>query len=286
MHRILDEGATLQTLADGFLFTEGPVWHPVERYLLFSDIPASRTYRWETGRVPTVVRDPSNKTNGNAFDRSGALLSCEHVTSRLVRTESDGTQTVLADSYRGRELNSPNDVIVDRAGIIYFTDPVFGRELGTMGVVRPVPQPVRGVYRLDERSGELALLIDDFVAPNGLCLSLDERHLFVNDTEFDHVRRFELVDGEAVGGDVWAVAEGEGPGSVDGMKFDSEGNLFCTGPGGVFVWAPDGTELGLIEVPEAVGNFAWGGDDLRTLFLCASTTVFTVRVAVPGIPAF
>lgn len=275
----------LETIADGFLFTEGPVWHPVENFLTFSDIPASRTYRWDQSGL-SVLRDPSNKSNGNTLDRAGRLISCEHTTSRVVRTQPDGTIDVLVDSYKGRELNSPNDVIVDRAGLIYFTDPVYGRELEQMGVVRPIPQPVRGVYRLTESTSELRLLVDDFDAPNGLCLSLDERHLFVNDTTFNHIRKFEIVDGELVGGDVWAVLEGEGEGSADGMKIDSAGSLFCTGPGGVFVFDPEGELVEVIEVPEAVGNLTWGGDDLRTLFLCASTSVYAVRVDVPGLPVF
>ncbi len=284
MRTILAEGESLVTIVDGFDFTEGPVWHPVDGYLVFSDIPANRIYRWQSD-VLGVVRDPSNKTNGNAFDLEGRLVSCEHVTSRVVRTELDGTITVLADRFDGAELNSPNDVIVDRAGDVYFTDPVFGRVEAPMGVVRPIPQPVRGVYRW-ESGGRLTRIIDDFDAPNGLCLSLDERHLFVNDTTFNHIRRFELADGVATGGEVWAVVDGEGPGSADGMKLDSAGNLYCTGPGGVFVFDPSGAPLGVIRVPEAVGNFTWGAEDLRTLYLCASTSVYAIRTLVPGLRAF
>lgn len=276
----------LRKIADGFQFTEGPVWHSTERHLTFSDIPASKTFRWEASAGLMVLRDPSNKTNGNAYDKQGRLISCEHATSRLVRSEADGAVTVLADSYEGKELNSPNDVIVARDGTIYFTDPVYGRTMDSVGVVREVQQRVPGVYRLDELSRELTLLIDDCQGPNGLCLSTDERFLFVNDSERGHIRRFELDGDRVVDNELWAQPTGSGEGSVDGMKVDSLDNLYCTGPGGVFVYDPKGAWLGVIHVPEGVGNFTWGDDDLRTLYLCATSSVYSCRTNVAGLPPF
>jgi gluconolactonase len=278
---VIGENPTVHLLLDGFRFTEGPVWDPRESCFLFSDIPASTMYRWSEQDGLRVFRSPSNKTNGNTFDRSGRLISCEHTSSRVVRTEEDGTLTVLADRFDGAELNSPNDVIVDSSGRVYFTDPVFGRSLPDMGTERDIPQPKRGVYRIDV-DGAIARVLELCEAPNGLCLSLDEQWLFVNDTATGLIHRFALQDGLPGAHQVWASPEGDRPGSVDGMKVDSAGNLYCTGPGGVFVYDGEGRELGVLAVPEVVGNFTWGGADLRTLFLCSSSTVYTCRVTTPG----
>jgi len=266
-------------LLEGFEFTEGPVWDPSDSSVVFSDIPASTLYRWTEAEGLTVLAHPSNKANGNTRDAQGRLLSCEHETSRLVRREVDGTVVVLADRYRSRPLNSPNDVVVDSVGTVYFSDPDFGRTEARMGSLRPVPQPVRGVYRLDP-DGDLQLLVAELGQPNGLCLSLDERELFVNDTTTNRIHRFPLAAPET--GAVWAEVTGEGPGSADGMKLDSVGNLYCTGPGGIHVLDPDARHLGIISVPEAVGNFTWFGAGLRSLFICASTRVYVCDVITPG----
>jgi gluconolactonase len=279
---VLGGDHALGVVQSGFMFTEGPVWHP-DGYLVFSDIPASTMYRWDADHGVQVFKRPSHKTNGNTLDRQGRLVSCQHLTSRVVRAEHDGTETVLADSFGGAELNSPNDVIVSSDGTVYFTDPDFGRVLDDMGAVRDVPQAVRGVYRFDEMTGVLTRIIDDCAEPNGLCLSLDERYLYVNDTARGHIRRFTVGETSEAGSVIWAHPEGTGAGSVDGMKFDSMGNLYCTGPGGVFVYDAEAVLLGVIAVPEAVGNFTWGGSDLRTMFFCASTTVYSCPVLVPGL---
>jgi gluconolactonase len=275
----------LERIADGFLFTEGPVWHPTEGHLTFSDIPASTIYRWDAQTGLRVWKAGTGKANGNAYDSSGRLISCEHATSRVVRHEHDGSLTVLADTFEGKELNSPNDVIVDRDGAVYFTDPVYGRTNPVVGVLREPELDVRGVYRVVPGE-QPELLITDCKGPNGLCFSVDERRLFVNDSDLGVIRCFGWDGVSLSGGDVWAAPAGPGPGAVDGMKVDSLGNLYCTGPGGVFVYAPNGELLGVIEVPELVGNFVWGGDDLRTLFLCASTSLYACRTTVPGIAAF
>jgi gluconolactonase len=269
----------VRKLLEGLEFTEGPVWDASDSSVVFSDIPASTLYRWTAEDGLRVLLHPSNKTNGNARDGHGRLISCEHETSRLVRREADGTVAVLADSYGGRPLNSPNDVIVDSASRIYFTDPDFGRTEARMGRLRPVPQAVRGVYRLDS-NGALQLLDAGLGAPNGLCLSLDERELFVNDTMTGRIHRIPLSAPDA--SEVWAEISGEGPGSADGMKLDSVGNLYCTGPGGIHVLDPDARHLGVIPVPEAVGNFTWFGAELRSLFICASTRVYVCDVVTPG----
>lgn len=284
LHDIVSE-EPLVPVVTGFAFLEGPVWHPSGRHLVFSDIIGDRMHRLSAVGELSVFRQPSNMANGNAYDRQGRLLTCEHATSRLVRQEADGTLVTIASTYRGSELNSPNDVVVAGDGTIFFTDPVYGRRV-PYGVPREVPLPFRGVYRLDESTRALTLLADDFDGPNGLCLSSDGRVLFVNDTERMHIRRFELCGETAVGGDVWAETQGDEPGSPDGMKIDSVGNLFCCGPGGVHVFDEAGTCLGVIRTPEVAANFTWGDDDLRSLYICAGTTLYRCRTRVPGRPAF
>jgi len=224
--------------------------------------------------------------NGNYYDQQGRLITCEHATSRVVRTEPDGSITVLATHHDGKELNSPNDIIVKRDGSIYFTDPSFGR-MEYYGVPRDQELPYQGVYRLDVDSGEVVLLADDFEQPNGLCFSLDESTLFVNDTMKAHIRAFDVkADGTVSGGRVWAEATGDRDGLCDGMKCDSQGNLYTTGPGGVHVFTPDATCLGIIYVPEGASNFSWGEDNLRSLFITAGTSLYRVRVKVPGNKVF
>jgi gluconolactonase len=268
----------------GFDFLEGPAWHPAERHLTFDDIPGDTLYRLDSGGLLTTLRKPSHLANGNTYDRQGRLLTCEHATSRLVRQEHDGTLTTLAGAYGGRELNSPNDVIVARDGTIFFTDPLYGRG-SPYGVPRPPGQPVQGVYGLGGRYAELTLLVADVEGPNGLCLSPDERHLYVADTERRHLRRFTLEGPRLTGGDVWADLTGAEPGVPDGLKVDSAGNVYSCGPGGVHVFTPGAERLGVIRVPEVAANFTWGDDDLRTLYVCAGTTLYRCRVDIPGIPA-
>ena len=272
----------LQKRAGGFEFTEGPVWSP-SGTLVFSDIPADTLYEFDpaTGQV-ACYRKPSHKANGNTYDHHGRLITCEHATSRVVREEADGSLTVLAAEFGGAELNSPNDVVVDRAGRALFTDPPYGRMDMPVGVPRPFSQPVQGVYRLTPDDGPLVLLADDFDRPNGLCLAEAETVLFVNDTARMHIRRFEVRGDDLAGGEVWARLEGSGEGVPDGMKVDSEGNVFCCGPGGVHVFSREGHCLGVVLVPEVVANFNWGDADRMTLYMCASTGLYSCRVLVPG----
>ena len=276
----------LETLADGFDFTEGPIWHPHEKHLTFSDIPASRMHRWTEKRGVKVFRKSSNMTNGNTYDHEGRILSCEHATSRVTRTESNGDITVLASHYQGKELNSPNDIVVRRDGSIFFTDPTFGR-LGGTGIVRKLELDHRGVYRIDP-DGELHLLATGFGQPNGLAFTLNHDRLYVADTPRMHIRLFDVdADGNLSGGDVFAESTGEGAGAPDGLKIDSAGNVFCAGPGGVHVYHPDdGACLGVIRTPAFCANFAWGGDDFRTFFMTSSTCLYRTRLKVPGLPLF
>lgn len=276
----------VEAVATGFGFTEGPIWHPHERHLTFSDIPGNQMHRWTPVGGAVSFRKPSNMANGNTYDRKGRMLSCEHATSRVTRTEPNGTITVLATHYQGRQLNSPNDIVVKSDGWIYFTDPMYGR-MPYYGVEREPELDFRGVYRLAEDGSQLIVLAEDFAQPNGLCFSRDERRLFVNDTERGHIRVFDVgPNGLLSGGAVWAEVTGEGDGGPDGMKVDHDGNLYCCGPGGLHVHGPDGRSLGVIRTPEANANFTWGGNDYRTIFLTASSTLYRVRSNTPGTPLF
>ncbi|WP_192181892.1 SMP-30/gluconolactonase/LRE family protein [Mesorhizobium amorphae] len=278
--------AAMERLATGFSFTEGPVWHPYEKWLVFSDIPEGRMYRRLASGEIEPFRDPSHKANGNTLDRQGRLVTCEHATSRVTRAEPNGGVSVLATHHGDRELNSPNDVVVATGGAIYFTDPSFGR-MEFYGVPRRQELAFQGVYRIDGDGARLALLADDFVQPNGLCFSLDESRLFINDTERGHIRVFGVeANGDLNGGAVWAVTEGSEPGSPDGMKIDSRGNLYCTGPGGIHVFDASGDLLGVIRTPEYCANFTFGDEDLRSLYIAASTSLYRLRVRVPGLRLF
>ena len=279
---VVGSDVVIEQLGTGFMFTEGPIWNHVEKHLIFSDMPGDIMRRWTPSGGVEAFRQPSNKANGNYYDLQGRLVTCEHATSRVTRTESDGSITVLATHYAGKELNSPNDLIVKSDGAIYFSDPSFGR-MEYYGVPREQELDFRGLYRLDPESGELTLLASDFDQPNGLCFSLDESMLFVNDTMTNQIRVYDVDAGGGVSnGRVWAELTGELEGVADGMKIDSQGNLFSTGPGGIQCFAPDATSLGVIIMPEAVSNFTWGDDDLRSLFITASTSLYRVRVKVPG----
>jgi gluconolactonase len=271
-----------ERLADGFLFTEGPLWDPRRNRLLFSDIPGNALFEWSAATGARVFRTPSNMANGLAWDRHGRLLCCEHATSQVTRIDEDGCVTVIASEYLGQALNSPNDIIVKSDGGIYFTDPTYGR-MPYYGVEREPVLGFRGVYRVDADGKRITLLADDFAQPNGLCFSADERRLFVNDTERMHIRVFDVLeDGTLQDSRVWAEVNGEGSGAPDGMKIDSEQNLYCCGPGGIHVFDRTATPLGVIPIPRVCANFTWGEDDLRSLFVTATDRLYRVRVRVPG----
>lgn len=283
---IVGDDAPLETLGTGFEFTEGPVWNPPGRFLVFSDMPGDTMRRWSAADGISVFRKPCNMANGNTYDAMGRLLTCEHATSRVVRTEPDGSLTVIAAIHEAGELNSPNDIVVKRDGTIYFTDPVYGR-VPWYGLEREQVLDFQGVYKVDPDGTGLTLLVDDFAQPNGLCFSLDETRLFVNDTERGHIRVFDVGgDGRLSGGQVFAPVVGDGKGVPDGMKIDSAGNLYCCGPGGLHVFSEDAISLGVIKTPEMLANFTWGDDDMRSIFLTATTSLYRTRSRTPGLPLF
>lgn len=283
---IVEENVELEVLGDGFQFTEGPIWHPVEKHLTFSDIPENRMHRWSESTGVTVYREPSNLANGNTYDKQGRILSCEHGTSRVVREEADGSLNVLASHWDGKELNSPNDIVVRSNGDIFFTDPTFGRGDGT-GVARPLELDFTGVYKIDGESSELSLLRQDFTQPNGLAFTQDEQFLYVADTPEMHIRKFAVAaDGSLSGGEVFTQSTGQGAGAPDGLKVDSEDNVYCCGPGGVHIYAPDGTCLGVIQTPAFCANFTWGNDDFLTFYMTSSNHLYRIPVKVPGVALF
>jgi len=282
---LIDPGAEVERVATGFTFTEGPIWNQEGEFLLFSDMPGDVRRRFsERDGVQEVMR-PSNKGNGMVYDADGNLLVCEHVTSSLVRERPDGSRETLATHYRGKELNSPNDVVTRSDGTIYFSDPIFGRVPG-FGVERPQDLSFQGVYRIAPGGGEpeLAVAEDEFEQPNGLCFSPDESLMYINDTPRALIRVYEVRrDGTLAGGRLFFDAIGSGvieEGIPDGMKCDQLGNIWVTGPGGVWVISPAGEHLGVIEVPENVGNLAWGGPDWKTLWMPSSTSLYRVRTEV------
>ena len=287
VRELVDENADVEQVATGFTFTEGPIWM-ADGSLHFSDMPGDKRRRWHPDEGVTVLLDPSRKCNGMTRDNDGNLIVCEHVTSSVVRESPDGRRDTLAYHWQGAYLNSPNDVIVASDGSIIFTDPTYGRMPG-FGIERAQELDFQGVYRIPPGGGQddLQLLIDDFAQPNGLCFSPDESLLYINDTTRAHIRVFDVGAEHALSnGRVFAEGIGDGDlakgGLVDGMKLDERGNVYVTGPDGVWIFSPEGEHLGVIEVPESVGNVNWGGDDWRSLFIPASTSVYRVRMNVGG----
>jgi gluconolactonase len=279
--KLIPESTVLQPIATGFGFTEGPVW--CGDYLLFSDIPQNRIVRWHTrhsGPEVLTYRSPSGNANGLTLDRNGRLIACEHGTRRVTRTELDGSISILADRYEGLRLNSPNDVIVRSDGSIYFTDPPYGLVDGAVWK----ELDFNGVYRIAP-NGELMLLVDDFDRPNGLAFSPDETVLYIDDTSRRHIRAFDVKpDGGIENGRVFIDMQLPIAGAPDGMKVDQYGNVYCTGPGGIWVVSPEGKQLGRIILPELPANLAWGGPDWKSLFITARSSVYRMTVDVSGMP--
>ncbi|MEM0909287.1 MAG: SMP-30/gluconolactonase/LRE family protein, partial [Pseudomonadota bacterium] len=282
---LIDEHAPVRQLGSGFDFTEGPIWHPTGQYLLFSDMPGDVRRRWDRAGVREVLR-PTNKGNGLTYDHDLNLIICEHATSSLARLKVDGTREVIASHFEGRELNSPNDVCVRSDETIYFTDPWYGR-MPVFGVERPRELGFQGIYKVPRQSvGVEPVLLADrylFSMPNGLCFSPDETLLYVNDTEQANIRVFDVNhDGSLSGGRVFAsgIKDTLKPGVPDGMKCDQLGNIWVTAPAGLWVYAPDGALLGKVAIPELAANLHWGGPDWRTLFVCASTSLYALDTKV------
>jgi len=279
--RLVDADAAVTQVGSGFVFTEGPVWHPRDKYLLFSDIPPSIRYRWDANGTRESL-NPSNKGNGLTYDRDLNLIVCEHATSSVARFVN-GRREVIASHFEGKELNAPNDVVVARDGAIYFSDPTYGR-MPHYGVERKQELDFQGVYRIAPGGGAPELLVERglFTQPSGLCFSPDEKLLYINDTDQANIRVFDVVDGRLKNGRLFAsgIADPAKPGSPDGMKCDAEGNIWLTGPAGLWVYNPAGKLIGKVVVPEFAANLAWGGEDWRTLFITASTSLFALAVKV------
>jgi len=267
-----------ERLATGFVFTEGPLWHP-DGFYYFVDVRSSVLYRIVPGRAPEVVREKTGGGNGTTFDLEGRLVLCEGDNRRVTRRAADGRFEVLMDRFEGKRLNRPNDVVCRSDGSIYFTDPGLRVPLGEREV------PHAGVYRVAPEG--TPSLVADFEYPNGLAFSPDERRLYVANTRWaQYIHLLELDEhGRMVRRRIFAdMSSDETEGVPDGMKVDVEGRVYCTGPGGTWVFAPDGTRLGIIRTPEVPANLAFGGADLQTLFFTARTSVYTLRVKVPGQP--
>ena len=281
---LVDPFAPIGQIGTGFTFTEGPIWHPLDHYLLFSDMPADVRRRWDARNGVAEMKRPSNKCNGMTYDADLNLIVCEHATSSLIRERPDGRREILASHFGAQELNSPNDVCVHSSGAIYFSDPWYGR-MPVYGVERPRPLGFQGVYSVGPAGEPPRLLVDRYLfeQPNGLCFSPDERRLYVNDTEQALIRVFDVEkNGGLTNGRLFASglrSEFEA-GRPDGMKCDQRGNVWCTGPGGVWVYSPQAELIGKLRLPEMVANLSWGGADFRTLYLTATHSVYAIPTKV------
>jgi gluconolactonase len=287
---LVDLDADRTELGRGYGFTEGPAWSVAEQALIFSDIPADRRYRWTGAGAPEVYVAPNAKGNGMVYERGGTYLVCESDTSVVSRFSGAGGREVVVSHFEGAELNSPNDVVTRSDDSIYFTDPSYGRWNDEFGVAREAELDFQGLFRCHRDGDELQLLAsrDEFEQPNGLCFSPDESLLYVNDSPRCHIKVFAVAPDGSLGPSRLFFA-GLGTGEVgsstpDGMKCDERGNVWASGPGGIWVIDPDGRHLGTVPTAEFPGNLAWGGPDLRTLFVCCSTTVFALRTKVASAP--
>jgi gluconolactonase len=277
LKNILTENFRVEKVATGFQFTEGAVWHP-DGFLLFSDIPANTIYRWQEGKETTIFRRPSYNANGNAFDRQGRLISAQHGDRSLSRMEKDGRVITLVDRYEGKRFNSPNDLAIRSDGSIYFTDPPYGidpkkEELGFYGVYSLSPD------------GKLTLLAKDMVRPNGIAFSPDRNKLYVSDSQENYIRVFDVnSDGTLSNSRVFAeLKDSSKSGTPDGLKVDSQGNVYSPGAGGIWIFSAESNLLGKVTVPEVVTNLAWGDRDRQTLYITASTSIYRIRCQIPGI---
>jgi gluconolactonase len=274
---LIPNDAKLETVANGFGFTEGPVWDSAG-FLYISDEEINKIFRvyLKDGHKKELIAlgDP----DGNAYDREKRLIDCASVLRAIIAISKDGKYKVLADHFEGKKLNSPNDVILGPDGALYFTDP-------TLDLVKGEKQeiPFQGVYRLD-KSGKVSLLTKDLSQPNGLAFSPDGKNFYVDDSEQRNIRVYDVAaNGSLANGRIFGEEPGEkGEGVPDGIKVDRKGNLFVTGPKGIWVWSPDGTHLGTIDMPEQPANLTWGGKDLSALYITATTSVYRLQTNTHG----
>jgi gluconolactonase len=286
----------VERVATGFRWAEGPVYFPAGRYVLFSDIPNNRIMRFseDDGHL-SVYRQPSMNSNGNTIDREGRLITCEHSGRRVTRTEHDGSITIIADKYNGKRLNSPNDAVVTADGAIWFTDPVYGIGGFYEGIKAEPEQEKHNVYRADPKSGEVKVVVDDFVEPNGLALSPDEKKLYVIDTGFtdgpdnpSHIRVFDLDVAAGKASNSKVFAEMPKPSITDGVRCDTDGRVWCSvgwgdpNEDGVRCYTAQGDPLGKIHIPETVANLCFGGQQRNRMYICGSTSLYAVYTGVQG----
>jgi gluconolactonase len=286
--RLVKPTAKLELLDATSRWAEGPAYVPAGRYLLWSDVPGDRIMRWDEGSGDvSVFRAPSQNANGNTLDRQGRLVTCEHLTRRVTRTEHDGSITVVAAGIDRKRFNSPNDVIVASDGAIWFTDPTYGIDSDYEGRRAASEIGQSRLYRVDPSDASVRVAGDDFVQPNGLALSPDERRLYVSDTGRTHVdngpahiRVFDVNAGRLTGGGVFAECSA---GLFDGFRLDEAGNVWTSAGDGVRCYAPSGDLIGIIRVPDTVANVCFGGPARNRLFICATTTVYAIYVMTNGI---
>jgi gluconolactonase len=290
--RLFIGSARLEKLYEGCRWAEGPAYFPAGRYLVWSDIPNDRMMRFdETSNAVSVFRHPAGHSNGNTVDRQGRLVTCEHGNRRVTRTEHDGSITVLASQYQGKRLNSPNDAVVKSDGSIWFTDPAYGIDSDYEGHKAESEIGHCHVYRIDPQTGDIRIVADDFVRPNGIAFSPDEKRLYVVDTGATHVkdgprhmRVFDVDDkGSLSGGEVFATCT---QGLFDGFRLDTEGRIWTSAGDGVHCYDPDGTLIGKILVPEAVANVVFGGPKRNRLYICATTSLYSIMLPVNGAKTF
>jgi gluconolactonase len=285
---LIKTSARVEKLWEGCRWAEGPAWFPAHRSLVWSDIPNDRMLRFdETTGTVGVFRQPAGNTNGHTVDRQGRLVSCEHGNRRVTRTEHDGSITVIADNYQGKRLNSPNDVVVKSDGSIWFSDPSYGIESDYEGNKGVSEIGRNNLYRVDGQTGEITIARDDFEAPNGLAFSPDESLLYVSDTGSErtrHIRVFDVhEDGTLDGGRVFAKCT---VGLFDGFRLDDEGRIWSSAGDGVHCYHPDGTLLGKVLVPEVVANVVFGGAKRNRLFICGTTSLYSIMLPVNGAKTF
>jgi len=289
LHSDLDQliapGTTVETIIENVVFTEGPLWDQIAQRLLFSDIPADTIYAWSPVSGLQVFRHPSGFSNGLTYNPQGELIACEHRTRTISISRGNESRHVLASTYQGKRLNSPNDVIAARDGSIFFSDPIYGLREG-LGGPAEAELDFEGVYRLPPGSDQMELLTDSFERPNGLAFSPDEKLLYIADTVRQHIRVFDVQeDWKLNGGCIWAeLWDDDYQGRPDGIKVDRLGNLFSTGPGGVWIYNSEAQLLGRIYLPEKTSNLAWGDDDLSSLYITSSTHVYRVHTLTSGLP--
>lgn len=282
---LIDLDYGIEVVADaqqGLQFTEGPVWSSERQRFYFNDMAGNTMYFYSDKEGLNTLCSFSLKANGNAIDRSGKLVTCEHVTSRIVTRNLDGGDyQVLCSHYGDKELNSPNDLVVGSDGALWFTDPPYGRYNTRFGFERKQQLAFQGLYRL--KDGNLQLMQDDFETPNGLCFSPDEKILYVNDSQRYEIRKFLLTeDGGFVDDGLFVRTKGEEPGKPDGIKVDVLGNVYVTAQGGVQVYSPQAEYLGRIRIQEQMGNLCFGDADMKSLYLCASDKIYRLRTLVAG----